>query len=141
MAGNRYNGWANYATWRINLEIIDDITSQESDSIYLADKETIKEYVDEIVENNPELMMSYARAFLNEVDWYEISSAVEENQMLTTPWDEHIGTFDDLVGEADENWSEEDVQFLLDQNEEYLDKLSPDSIQELEDLIEKINNQ
>ena len=39
-----YNGWTNYATWRINLEIIDGI---EIDTIICA--EYIKEYITDIL--------------------------------------------------------------------------------------------
>jgi hypothetical protein len=83
-----YNGWSNYATWRINLEIFDDLDISEFDGI--EDKvdpeliclhtlsEALQEraefYIFECDERKPSsLMEDYARAFLNEVDWYEIA--------------------------------------------------------------------
>ena len=80
MEDNRYNGWANYATWRINLEICDDITSsligeQTFESVY-ALSEYLKDGVDDILTNYGELeglAVDYARAFVADVDWYEIA--------------------------------------------------------------------
>ena len=46
----KYNGWTNYATWRVNLEIIDGI---EIDTITCA--EYIKEYVEDVVFSQYEL--------------------------------------------------------------------------------------
>lgn len=136
-----YNGYANYATWLIQLELGDDLLQTPDDDMYLANHENFRELVEEIVEGDRQLAERYAMKFLEEVDWRELAQMAEENIVLILPWSGDEGTFDDLVADADESWEDEDIQFLLDQNKEYLDKLSPDSIQELEDLIEKINNQ
>jgi hypothetical protein len=82
-----YNGWTNYATWRINLEVFDgmDCTDipmltrySEPDPHEVA--EYLKEYVDEILCSYSSggpcgegLTLSYARAFVSEVNWYEIA--------------------------------------------------------------------
>ena len=29
MTDNTYNGWTNYATWRVNLEIFDGLTARD----------------------------------------------------------------------------------------------------------------
>ena len=88
MEDKKYNGWANYATWRIQLEIIDDyvrILAEDiasgnydeydwSDALVVVD--TLKEYVDEVLELNTDdggLVKSYALAFIDEVDWYELA--------------------------------------------------------------------
>jgi len=74
-----YNGWTNYATWRINLEIIDGI---EIDTIICA--EYIKEYVEDVVfgqyelSNGSHLVEDYARAFISEVNFYEIAQSINE---------------------------------------------------------------
>ena len=75
-----YNGWTNYATWRINLEIFDgtnleDLTGStawdEDDlSVYLSD------WVQEIIYNDtPDggLARDYALAFVADVNWREIA--------------------------------------------------------------------
>ena len=72
-----YNGWTNYATWRINLEIIDGI---EIDTIICA--EYIKELVEDVVfsqyelGNGSHLVEDYARAFVSEVNFYEIAQSI-----------------------------------------------------------------
>jgi hypothetical protein len=79
----KYNGWTNYATWRINLEIIDGI---EIDTIICA--EYIKEYVEDVVfgqyelGNGSHLVEDYARAFVSEVNFYEIAQRINEELEL-----------------------------------------------------------
>ena len=78
-----YNGWTNYATWRINLEIIDGI---EIDTIICA--EYIKELVEDVVfsqyelGNGSHLVEDYARAFVSEVNFYEIAQSINEELEL-----------------------------------------------------------
>lgn len=85
---NEYNGWANYATWRVQLEIVDDLVEAEcADDIERARaltddewREMIEYWVEEIVflshrEHDNSLMMSYADAFLSDVNYYELSDA------------------------------------------------------------------
>ena len=78
-----YNGWTNYATWRINLEIIDGI---EIDTIICA--EYIKELVEDVVfsqyelGNGSHLVEDYARAFVSEVNFYEIAQRINEELEL-----------------------------------------------------------
>lgn len=83
-----YNGWTNYATWRVQLEIVDDLVEAEcADDIeraraYTDDewRDMIEGWVDEIVflshrEHDNSLMMDYADTFLSEVNYYELSDA------------------------------------------------------------------
>ena len=79
-----YNGWTNYATWRVNLEIFDGVEISECfsgkpDLRDLAD--WAKEYVTEIVEIDTKagLALDYARAFLSDVNWHEIAQHMLEN--------------------------------------------------------------
>ena len=79
---NRYNGWTNYATWRVNLEIIDGIDARgmwprevRDDDAYSLSKQ-LEEYAEEVVSGYGQvegLAMDYARAFLSDVNWYEIA--------------------------------------------------------------------
>ena len=77
---NKYNGWTNYATWRVNLEILGDIQFVEDDNVSV---ETLEEIVESTVfDNLPEkngLATDYARAFLNEVNYHEILEHIQEN--------------------------------------------------------------
>ena len=78
-----YNGWTNYATWRVNVEIIDGI---EIDTIICA--EYIKEYVEDVVfgqyelGNGSHLVEDYARAFVSQVNFYEIAQRKNEELEL-----------------------------------------------------------
>lgn len=86
MSTNTYNGWTNYATWRVNLELIDDIQDKEtffgiseySEAYELA--KYIEQYVEECLSNDMpnELTLSYAMAFIAEVNWYEIAQHLIE---------------------------------------------------------------
>ena len=76
--GEQYNGWTNYATWRVNLEIFDGIDPSEMgwhklDNIDLA--RALETYAHEILEMNASegLALDYARAFMADVNWHEIA--------------------------------------------------------------------
>lgn len=74
-----YNGWANYATWRVNLEIIDGMTIADfggsSRSTVLDVYLNVREYVEELIESTTQegLGRDYALAFVSDVDWREIT--------------------------------------------------------------------
>lgn len=70
-----YNGWTNYATWRVNLEILGDMDWYEIEHVdvdYL--KELVENIVFDVYEGNeiPRLVEDYAHAFLNNVNYHEI---------------------------------------------------------------------
>ena len=83
----KYNGWTNYATWRVNLEVIDGI---EIDTKQCAS--SIKEIIEDVVFNNfdtcDELVEDYARAFVSEVNFYEIAQSINEELELQTKYDD-----------------------------------------------------
>ena len=78
-----YNGWTNYATWRVNMEVLGDI---EFDEMVSAD--SLKEIVEDIVfsqyelNNGSHLVEDYARAFVSEVNFYEIAQGINEELEL-----------------------------------------------------------
>ena len=96
MSNTTYNGWSNYATWRINLEVFDGITLEDMNTVEVDPyelKDYLKDYAEEIIfldshiggKTPNSLMEDYARAFLSEVNWYEIAKHmvndyIEENQ-------------------------------------------------------------
>ena len=73
-----YNGWTNYATWRVNLEILGDIDMHE----VLVTADYLKEIVEDVVFTNQVekdcLAADYARAFISEVNFYEIAESINE---------------------------------------------------------------
>lgn len=82
-----YNGWSNYATWRVNLEMVDvdDLDGETFASIYnLADsiQENVENYIETECDNGREgvnFAHSYALAFLSDVNWYEIAKHVAKD--------------------------------------------------------------
>ena len=90
-----YNGWTNYATWRVNLELLDGVetsleTSPEDYTEYVENGEIsddnkmkivynlskeLESLVEEIMDSydTDSIVRSYADAFLSDVNWYEIA--------------------------------------------------------------------
>ena len=73
MKDTTYNGWTNYATWRVNLELFDG-----SDQFWTAD--SARDFVEEIIiDSTPEgVARDYALAFISDVNWHEIADHYEE---------------------------------------------------------------
>jgi hypothetical protein len=78
-----YNGWANYETWRVNLEMLDGMDCEQfgvrpdkdapDDSVNeLA--AALESYCAEMVEMDAKgFALDLALSFLSKVDWYEIA--------------------------------------------------------------------
>jgi hypothetical protein len=98
MNDKTYNGWTNYATWRINLEVFDGwdyrengfhgLSIEDNSDIYDLSK-YLQDYAEEVIfegrnydERRPSnLVEDYARAFLSDVNWHEIAKhMIEENE-------------------------------------------------------------
>ena len=85
-----YNGWTNYATWRVNLEIFDGFDPREhftdadhGDAWRKELAENLQQYSDDYIIYDHEdasrsLMADYARAFLQDVNWREIAKHMIE---------------------------------------------------------------
>lgn len=92
----KYNGWTNYATWRVNLEIFDGMTlddfgiecafptdesrsyGRQYDGEEMVDPsdlaDTLKDYVQEHIEETSDgIAKDYALAFVSDVNWYELA--------------------------------------------------------------------
>ena len=86
MNNNKYNGWSNYATWRVNLEILGDIQFEDKTSA-----DDLKEIVEDVVfsqyDGYQPLMYDYASAFISEVNFYEIAENINEELKLQTKHD------------------------------------------------------
>lgn len=84
---DKYNGWANYETWRVNLEMLDGMTAEDfgiGQADLAADylegtatedlAERLESYVVEIVEQDAKgFALDLANSFLARVDWQEIA--------------------------------------------------------------------
>jgi hypothetical protein len=74
-----YNGWTNYATWRVNLEILGDIEFEET-----VTADDLKEIVEDVVfsqyelGNGSHLVEDYAKAFISQVNFYEIAEHINQ---------------------------------------------------------------
>jgi hypothetical protein len=95
MKNETYNGWSNYATWRVMLEIVDNVHYEELGETYesireLADaiKYDVESYLeDESGGNNQQgHCYDFAMAFVSDVNWYEIAGSMIEDlpQLLKT---------------------------------------------------------
>jgi hypothetical protein len=82
MSDTKYNGWTNYATWRVNLEVFDGLEQSEMFDLSLPLEQlrhVLQDYAEELIEmsvrdpNAPNLAFDYAMAFLSDVNWYEIA--------------------------------------------------------------------
>lgn len=86
-----YNGWTNYETWRVNLEIFDPLTLGDFWGYADADPKTVglyelaqilKDYAHELIhESGQGIALDYAIAFLSGVNWREIASIMLNNEI------------------------------------------------------------
>ena len=83
MNNTTYNGWTNYETWRVNLEVFDGFDPYEYFSTVDPDDayglgESLKDYAEQVIFECSEipngLARDYAQAFLNAVNWQEIAA-------------------------------------------------------------------
>tara|TARA_B110001452_G_scaffold124572_1_gene103317 strand:+ start:1723 stop:2022 length:300 start_codon:yes stop_codon:yes gene_type:complete len=79
----KYNGYTNYATWRVNLEILGDMEWDEPTSA-----EALQDLVEEIVFEGSDintLQSGYANAFLSDVNYYELANTINEDLQENNP--------------------------------------------------------
>jgi hypothetical protein len=90
---DRYNGWRNYETWRVNLEMFDGITAEDvlGDWSFVDDKEAVTarladvledmatEYVRNDCPQEQGFAYDLAMSFLNKVDFEEIAEHLVED--------------------------------------------------------------
>lgn len=76
-----FNGWTNFATWRVNLEFFDGIDLTEWGDNVDDISEAIKEHVIETLESyGSGYALDYALAFVAHVNWREIALAHMEEE-------------------------------------------------------------
>ena len=85
MQDKTYNGWTNYATWRVNLEVFADLDPKDyfdgARDVYDLSKQ-LESFVEELIYNDAGcdgLASSYAMAFVQDVDFYSIAEHMAED--------------------------------------------------------------
>ena len=78
METKKYNGYTNYETWKVNMDILGDI---EFDGH--VDANLLKDIVEDVVFSNYDgqnsfLMYDYAKVFVSEVNYYEIAENIND---------------------------------------------------------------
>ena len=73
-----YNGWTNYATWKINLEAVDhdyyrDFGYEDSHNLAEFIEAEVTEY---LLEDANNAQASIITSFLSDVDWWEIADSI-----------------------------------------------------------------
>lgn len=81
MSNEKYNGWTNYATWRVNLEMFDAYDGASDNDLDAYDLgQSLREMALETVAAQASgLALDYAEAFLADVNWYEIAEHMIED--------------------------------------------------------------
>ena len=85
MENNNYQGWKNYATWRVALEFFDgyEIEKDEPQDVYDLSKH-FKELVESAIDDSSQgIGHSYAYAFISDVDFYELAQHVLDMEKET----------------------------------------------------------
>lgn len=72
---NTYNGWSNYETWRVNLELFDGDNERWS----YGSSDGMREFAELLIEESTDegIGRDYALALLQNVDWQEIAEHYE----------------------------------------------------------------
>ena len=75
MSKETYNGWTNYPTWRVHLEMFDGMETDEPVS-----PEGLREMAEEAIEmSENQLARDFAMAFLADVNWHEIADHLNDD--------------------------------------------------------------
>lgn len=71
---SEYNGWTNYATWKINLEFF-----KGTENYWTAP--SAEDYVKECLEQSGcGICLEYALSFISDVNWEEIAEHYQEQE-------------------------------------------------------------
>jgi len=82
----RHNGYANYSTWRVKVDVFNDFDLDDwcldmLDSVELAG--WMRDHVREIIEEaaQPGLARDFALAFLSDVNWQELAQTARDEYL------------------------------------------------------------
>ena len=72
---SKYNGWTNYATWRVNLECFDGMSAEDGyvDDYYL--RSVVEHLINSDSKANS-LVRDWAAAFVAQVNFQEIADTI-----------------------------------------------------------------
>ena len=86
MNNEKYNGWTNYATWRINLEIFSGFSEwwDEGEVTHTTVQEMAEEFVLMDTDDHTSMVASYAMAFISDVNWHEIAEHLNEEMEVAS---------------------------------------------------------
>jgi len=73
----KHNGWTNYATWRVNLEIFDGYDNDNQP----VNADELKDHAEMMIEDESDdgsCAAGYALAFLQDVSWQEIADSIND---------------------------------------------------------------
>jgi len=78
---SEYNGWTNYATWRVRLEMFDGYDGASDNDLDAYDLgQSLREMaLETVAEQASGLALHYAEAFLSDVNWFEIAEHMIED--------------------------------------------------------------
>lgn len=83
-----YNGWSNYETWRVRLEMVDGMSLEDfgvdsTETVYAKHLgEIVESFCHDIIEEQASgLALDLALSFLNKVDWTEIAEHLIEDHI------------------------------------------------------------
>ena len=73
----KYNGWTNYATWRVNLEMFDGTDYASDNDLNAYDLgQILRDSAEDLLACSAEpggVALDYALAFMRDVNWREIA--------------------------------------------------------------------
>jgi len=76
-----YNGWTNYATWKVSLEMFDGVDWEDYYQGEPITSDVLESFVDEALDNN-ETARTYADDFLQDVNYDEIAENINDRYNL-----------------------------------------------------------
>lgn len=86
-----HNGWTNYATWRVHLEVFDGLSPRDiaGDGYDSELAPALQAYAEDLIFIDcPEgLARDYALAFISDVNWHEIAEHMIETYIQQTTED------------------------------------------------------
>jgi hypothetical protein len=81
MNNEKYNGWTNYETWKVNLELLDGVTAKDLFG-RKCEGEEVQEYIEDLTYDQCQ-PRSFSRdcvlLFLSNVNWDEIAEHLNED--------------------------------------------------------------
>ena len=75
MNDTRYNGWTNYATWRVNLELFDGLDLDRDVDAGELEQSAYDTIMDS---EGTDLVIGYALAFIANANWDEIADGIND---------------------------------------------------------------